>query len=289
MGFRGRTAGQPGRGRFLCGRGLEHPVFQRRGRAHHRIPAAGGPGPQVPRGLLFPLLRRKLPAAPGRRFRETGSRGPAGHPGQVRTPSGGGDHRRAPDRSRGPVGGGGAYVLRGPNAPGSGAEARRHAGPGRVRGPGRENPAHLRDPVPGRPHRRTHPDPGGDRDRQGPPGQGRSRPKQPVRRSFRRHQLRGPARGTPGIRALRLPEGGLHRRQGRQAGHRADGRGGHGLSRRGRRTALPLQSKLLQVIEEKRFHPLGATSPQTVDVRIVAATNRHLRSLADAGRFRPDL
>ncbi len=52
---------------------------------------------------------------------------------------------------------------------------------------------------------------------------------------------------------------------------------------------LPLQSKLLQVIEEKRFHPLGATSPHTVDVRIVAATNRHLRSLADAGKFRPDL
>jgi PAS domain S-box-containing protein len=52
---------------------------------------------------------------------------------------------------------------------------------------------------------------------------------------------------------------------------------------------LGLQSKLLQVIEERRFHPLGATAPCTVDVRVVAATNRNLASLADAGGFRRDL
>ncbi len=52
---------------------------------------------------------------------------------------------------------------------------------------------------------------------------------------------------------------------------------------------LALQSKLLQVIEERRFRPLGATTPRTVDVRIVAATNRDLKSLADAGLFRSDL
>jgi len=52
---------------------------------------------------------------------------------------------------------------------------------------------------------------------------------------------------------------------------------------------LSLQAKLLQVMEEKRFHPLGATSPRTVDVRLVAATNRSLRELATSGRFREDL
>ncbi len=52
---------------------------------------------------------------------------------------------------------------------------------------------------------------------------------------------------------------------------------------------LALQAKLLQVMEEKRFHPLGATAPQTVDVRLVAATNRSLKALAAEGRFREDL
>jgi PAS domain S-box-containing protein len=52
---------------------------------------------------------------------------------------------------------------------------------------------------------------------------------------------------------------------------------------------LPLQAKLLQVMEEKRFHPLGATAPRTVDVRLVAATNRSLKALAAEGKFRDDL
>lgn len=52
---------------------------------------------------------------------------------------------------------------------------------------------------------------------------------------------------------------------------------------------LALQAKLLQVMEEKRFHPLGATAPVTVNVRLVAATNRGLRELAASGKFREDL
>ncbi|MBW2056457.1 MAG: sigma 54-interacting transcriptional regulator [Deltaproteobacteria bacterium] len=50
-----------------------------------------------------------------------------------------------------------------------------------------------------------------------------------------------------------------------------------------------LQTKLLRVIEEKSFEPLGATSPKPADVRIVAATNRDLERLVESGRFREDL
>lgn len=52
---------------------------------------------------------------------------------------------------------------------------------------------------------------------------------------------------------------------------------------------LPLQAKLLRVIEEKEVLPLGATNPITVDVRILAATNRDLRQEAENGKFREDL
>jgi len=49
------------------------------------------------------------------------------------------------------------------------------------------------------------------------------------------------------------------------------------------------QIKLLRVIQEKEFVPLGATEPIKVDVRIVAATNEDLGQLVKDGRFREDL
>jgi DNA-binding NtrC family response regulator len=52
---------------------------------------------------------------------------------------------------------------------------------------------------------------------------------------------------------------------------------------------LELQAKLLRVLETHQFTKIGATKPSTVDVRIVAATNRNLRQEADLGHFRPDL
>ncbi len=52
---------------------------------------------------------------------------------------------------------------------------------------------------------------------------------------------------------------------------------------------LPLQVKLLRVIEEKHVWPVGGTRPVSADVRIIASTNRDLaREVAD-GRFRVDL
>lgn len=50
-----------------------------------------------------------------------------------------------------------------------------------------------------------------------------------------------------------------------------------------------IQSKLLRVIQEKEFIPLGSTEVVRVDVRILAATNADLRKLVEEGKFREDL
>jgi DNA-binding NtrC family response regulator len=52
---------------------------------------------------------------------------------------------------------------------------------------------------------------------------------------------------------------------------------------------LSLQPKLLRVLEEKTILPVGSTNPVKVNVRILAATNRDLKTDVEAGRFREDL
>jgi two-component system NtrC family response regulator len=52
---------------------------------------------------------------------------------------------------------------------------------------------------------------------------------------------------------------------------------------------LELQVKLLRLLQEGEINKLGAVEPQKVDVRIVAATNRNLRTFAENGGFREDL
>ena len=52
---------------------------------------------------------------------------------------------------------------------------------------------------------------------------------------------------------------------------------------------LELQSKLLRVLQEGQFERLGSNDPVTVDVRVIAATNRDLVQLVKDGRFREDL
>lgn len=50
-----------------------------------------------------------------------------------------------------------------------------------------------------------------------------------------------------------------------------------------------LQAKLLRLVEYREIHPLGAPSAECVDVRIIAATNKDLRSLVERKLFREDL
>ena len=50
-----------------------------------------------------------------------------------------------------------------------------------------------------------------------------------------------------------------------------------------------LQVKLLRVLQEKEYEPLGSTSPRKTDVRIIAATNQDLSKLVNEGKFRDDL
>lgn len=52
---------------------------------------------------------------------------------------------------------------------------------------------------------------------------------------------------------------------------------------------LELQVKILRLLQEGEMQKIGAVDPVKVDVRVVAATNRNLRRMADEGEFREDL
>src|SRR5207249_11615525 len=47
--------------------------------------------------------------------------------------------------------------------------------------------------------------------------------------------------------------------------------------------------KVLRALEEQRFEPVGASSPITVDARVIAATNKNLDQEMENGNFREDL
>ncbi len=49
---------------------------------------------------------------------------------------------------------------------------------------------------------------------------------------------------------------------------------------------LKLQVKILRVLQEQRFDPVGSTQTHQVDVRIIAATNKNLEKSVKEGKFR---
>jgi two-component system nitrogen regulation response regulator NtrX len=53
--------------------------------------------------------------------------------------------------------------------------------------------------------------------------------------------------------------------------------------------SLRTQSKVLRVLEEQRFEPVGSNLTMSVDVRVIAATNKHLEQEITRGAFRQDL
>ena len=53
--------------------------------------------------------------------------------------------------------------------------------------------------------------------------------------------------------------------------------------------SLPIQVKLLRAIQERTFKPVGRSEDVSVDIRIVAATNKQLEKEVIAGNFREDL
>jgi len=54
-------------------------------------------------------------------------------------------------------------------------------------------------------------------------------------------------------------------------------------------TSLAFQAKLLRVVQEREFYPVGSDRPRRTDARIIAATHRDLTALVAEGKFRQDL
>ena len=131
---------------------------------------------------------------------------------------------------------------------------------------------------------------GQERHGQGAIRPGHRCPGQPTEEALRGRELRRAAGHAAGIRAFRLQGGGIHGRAPRHAGRiaRAAGLGTLFLDEIGD-VSPALQVRLLRFLQERTYEPLGAMEPVAADVRVIAATNRHLEDRVREGAFREDL
>ena len=102
-------------------------------------------------------------------------------------------------------------------------------------------------------------------------------------------QLRGDSGDAARERDLRPREGRIHRRGRSPRGLLRAGRPRHAVPRRDRRDDAATQVKLLRVLQERTFRRLGGRDEQTVDVRVIAATNIDPLEAVKKGKLREDL
>ena len=90
-------------------------------------------------------------------------------------------------------------------------------------------------------------------------------------------------------RALRTRARRLHRRRPRPVGRLERARGGTLFLDEAGEIPLPVQVKLLRVLQERVFERVGESTPRPLDARIVAATNRDPKEAVREGQLREDL
>ena len=107
---------------------------------------------------------------------------------------------------------------------------------------------------------------------------------------LRRRELRRPSRDAARKRAFRAREGRLHRR-GQKLARAFSCRPTAGTLFLDEIGDMPLsiQAKLLRVLQERQFYPVGSEEPVQVDVRVIVATNKDLAEGVRNGIFRDDL
>ena len=130
---------------------------------------------------------------------------------------------------------------------------------------------------------------GEKRNRQGTDRQGRSLELAAARPRLRAGEYRLDAAGPAGIDAVRARQRRVHQRHCVQKGSVRNRRPGTLFLDEIGTMSMDTQSKILRVLQDRKFMHLGGVHELQVDVRIIAATNVDLKQLVREGKFRDDL